>query len=167
MEYADGIRVGLIDLQGNISLLLKIGEAESGIQLISADLQAETVVVRRGGENIVLRLDNGALRTSDSATFTPIQKLADSRTSVTDPAAGVLQRRELALSRIQARRDSAMQARGEPSPDLFKKVTGPELERKLQEYQMEVIRQGLPPLPIPLSEKMDDQLVSVGVLPPQ
>jgi len=31
---------------------------------------------------------------------------------------------------------------------------------------MEVIRQGLPPLPIPLTPEMDAQLVSEGVLPP-
>ena len=32
---------------------------------------------------------------------------------------------------------------------------------------MEVIRQGLPPLPIPLTPEQDSQLVKEGVLPPQ
>ena len=45
--------------------------------------------------------------------------------------------------------------------------TGEELEKHLNEYQMDVIRQGLPPLPIPLTPEMDQQLVNEGVLPPQ
>ena len=41
-----------------------------------------------------------------------------------------------------------------------------EIRANLQEYQMEVIRQGMPPLPIPLTQEMDDQLVAEGVLDP-
>jgi len=41
-----------------------------------------------------------------------------------------------------------------------------EVRENLQQYQMEVIRSGMPPLPIPLTQEMDDQLVAEGVLPP-
>ena len=41
-----------------------------------------------------------------------------------------------------------------------------EVRANLQDYQMEVIRSGMPPLPIPLTQEMDDQLVAEGVLPP-
>lgn len=41
--------------------------------------------------------------------------------------------------------------------------TGSELER----FQQEVIRKGMPALPIPLTKEMDDQLVREGILPPQ
>ena len=41
-----------------------------------------------------------------------------------------------------------------------------EVRENLREYQMEVIRSGMPPLPIPLTEEMDAQLVAEGVLPP-
>lgn len=41
-----------------------------------------------------------------------------------------------------------------------------EVRENLRQYQMEVIRAGMPPLPIPLTKEMDDQLVSEGVLPP-
>ena len=61
------------------------------------------------------------------------------------------------MARLQER-----QAEPPPQP----KYTGEELEKHLKEYQMEVIRQGLPPLPIPLTPDMDDQLVKEGVLPP-
>jgi hypothetical protein len=41
-----------------------------------------------------------------------------------------------------------------------------EVRENLQQYQMEVIRSGMPPLPIALTEEMDNQLVAEGVLPP-
>ena len=44
--------------------------------------------------------------------------------------------------------------------------SGEELEKHLQNYQMEVIRQGLPPLPVQLTADRDAQLVSEGFLPP-
>ena len=45
-------------------------------------------------------------------------------------------------------------------------LTGEELEKHLQDYQMEVIRQGMPPLPVQLSPDRDAQLVAEGFLPP-
>ncbi|MEM7395303.1 MAG: hypothetical protein AAF492_23470, partial [Verrucomicrobiota bacterium] len=47
------------------------------------------------------------------------------------------------------------------------KYTGEELKKHLQDYNMQVIRQGLPPLPIALTPDQDSQLVDEGVLPPQ
>ena len=41
-----------------------------------------------------------------------------------------------------------------------------EIQAHLQNYQKELIRQGLPPLPIPLTAKTDSELVAEGVLPP-
>ena len=32
---------------------------------------------------------------------------------------------------------------------------------------MDVIRAGLPPLPVPLTKQMDEQLVAEGILPPE
>jgi len=48
-------------------------------------------------------------------------------------------------------------------------MSGAELEKHLEKLQMEIIRSGGekgPPLPIPLTPDMDDQLVREGVLPP-
>ena len=41
-----------------------------------------------------------------------------------------------------------------------------EVRENLREYQMAVIRAGMPPLPIPLTAEMDDKLVEEGILPP-
>ena len=43
----------------------------------------------------------------------------------------------------------------------------PEMLKKLQEYQVKAIREGRQPLPIPLTQEADDQLVKEGLLPPQ
>ena len=55
-----------------------------------------------------------------------------------------------------------MAATPPPAPTL----TGEALEQHLQEYQMEVIRTGQPPLPVQLSPERDAQLVAEGFLPP-
>ncbi len=47
------------------------------------------------------------------------------------------------------------------------RLTGEALQKHLQEYQMELIRTGQPPLPIALTPEMDAQLVREGVLPAQ
>lgn len=45
--------------------------------------------------------------------------------------------------------------------------TGEALEKHLQEYQMEILRDGgLPPLPVQLSPENDARLVAEGILPP-
>lgn len=41
-----------------------------------------------------------------------------------------------------------------------------EIQQHLQSYQKELIKQGLPPLPIPLTAQTDAELVKEGVLPP-
>lgn len=41
-----------------------------------------------------------------------------------------------------------------------------EVEKRLREYQMKLIREGKTPLPIPITEEMDAQLVKEGILPP-
>jgi hypothetical protein len=41
-----------------------------------------------------------------------------------------------------------------------------QVQQSLREYQMEVLRQGMPPLPVQLTPEQDDQLVQEGVLPP-
>ena len=59
------------------------------------------------------------------------------------------------------------QAQQEQQKPIEPKYTGEELTEHLYNYQMEVIRQGLPPLPIPLTPEQDAQLVAEGYLPPE
>jgi hypothetical protein len=56
------------------------------------------------------------------------------------------------------------------TPARAEGLSDEERRRKIMDYQMDLIRsrgKKGPPLPIPLTKEMDDQLVAEGVLPPQ
>ena len=46
-------------------------------------------------------------------------------------------------------------------------ISGEELQRHLEDYQMQVVQRGLPPLPVPLTPELESRLVEEGVLPPE
>ncbi len=144
-----GVRIGLIDTQSGKNFFLGIGESEEGIELISASYKDEEAVIRKGAEMAVLKLQSGEFQ-----PLNPAQQQA--RLNAPQPPPGT----------YAERRAARMQQR-QPEPPAEPVYKGAELEKHLRDYQMEVIRQGLPPLPIPLTPEMDKQLVDEGVLPPQ
>lgn len=152
IEQDDGsIRVGLIDAaQNNLSFFLSEGESANGVDLVSADYENEEAVLRKGEEMVVLKLASGEIQ-----PLSPQQQ----QDRMSAPRPQRLSYNERRAQRLQAARQSS---EAPPQP----KYTGEELEKHLKEYQMEVIRQGLPPLPIPLTPEQDAQLVQEGVLPP-
>lgn len=151
LENEDGsVRVGLIDAQGNRSFFLSVGESEDGIELVSADYKNEEAVLRKGGEMVVLKLASG-----DIQPLTAEQQQAR-----------LTQQQVQRLSYAERRQERERQRQQPPPPPPEPIYTGEALEKHLREYQMEVIRQGLPPLPIPLTPEMDAQLVAEGLLPP-
>lgn len=148
LEVEDGgIRVGLVNLQSNQNFFLGVGDVEEGIELVSADYDDEEAVLRKGSEMAVIKLQSG-----DIQPLTQAQHEARVKE---------LQSRRPTYAERRRAREAARRKPVEPP-----KYTGEELEKHLKEYQMEVIRQGLPPLPIPLTPEMDQQLVDEGVLPP-
>jgi hypothetical protein len=152
LEMDDGtMKIGLIDQASNKSFFLAVGDTEEGVELVSADYDKEEAVVRKGAEMAVIKLQSGEI-----TALTPAEQQARLNAPPT--------RRPSYAERRLARQQQRQQA--PPPPPEPPKYTGEELERHLQEYQMEVIRQGLPPLPIPLTPEMDQQLVQEGVLPP-
>ncbi|MBU1694602.1 MAG: hypothetical protein KJ726_04950 [Verrucomicrobia bacterium] len=144
------VRVGLIDSRNNRSFFLSVGEVEDGIELVSADCKNEEAVLRKGGEMAVLKLASGE-----------IQPLTQDQQQ-----ARLTAEQAQRLSYAERRKERERQRQQPPPPPPQPVYTGAELEKHLQEYQMEVIRQGLPPLPLPLTPAMDAQLVAEGVLPP-
>jgi hypothetical protein len=54
----------------------------------------------------------------------------------------------------------------EDAADEDEVIREAEIQQHLQDYQKELITQGLPPLPIPLTAKTDAELVKANVLPP-
>lgn len=150
LELDDGtVKIGLIDQASNKNFYLAVGDTEEGVELVSADYDKEEAVVRKGSEMAVIKLQSGEIQ-----ALSPAEQQARLNAPTT--------RRPSYAERRLARQQQRQQA---PPPEP-PKYSGQELERHLQEYQMEVIRQGLPPLPIPLTPEMDQQLVQEGVLPP-
>lgn len=149
-EIADGdIRVGLIDSSNqNESFFLSVGESHRDIELVSASFEEEEAVLRRGSEMAIIKLADGQI---EAITQQQHQERVAARQSSYE-------------ERRRARREEMERRRAEPPPEP--RLTGEELEQHLREYQMEVIRQGLPPLPIPLTPEMDAQLVEEGILEP-
>ena len=45
-------------------------------------------------------------------------------------------------------------------------LSGDKLKKHLEKYQMDLIRKGMPALPMPLTKEMEDQLVKEGIRPP-
>lgn len=152
LETEDGeIRIGLINQQNNQNFFLTVGQTEEGIELVSASYEDEEAVVRKGSEMAVIKLQSGEIQPLTAA---------EQQARLAAPQSQRMSYAERRAARMQAQQQRAQ----EPPPEP--KYKGEELERHLRDYQMEVIRQGLPPLPIPLTPEMDAQLVSEGVLPP-
>lgn len=154
IEQDDGsIRVGLIDMSNNENFFLGEGEIVNGVELVSATYEEEEAVLKKGSEMAVIKLQSGEIQ-----ALTP----AEQKERLDQSEKRRLSYAERRRQRQERRRKAAAPPPPPPEP-IYK---GEELQQHLQEYQMEVIRQGLPPLPIPLTEEMDAQLVAEGILPP-
>lgn len=135
------------------SVILMVGESFMGMKLLDIDLESSQAILENQGEEVVFDLTKAPAAAQNPA-----------------PAAAKAQPQQ-----PQRRFGGGFRRREpppEPAPEPPKLSPEEEQRRReeiranLQEYQMEVIRQGMPPLPIPLTQEMDDQLVAEGVLDP-
>ena len=129
------------------SVILMVGESFMGMKLLEIDLPGSRATLESRGEPVVFRLSRAPAAAKPKPP--PQRKFG-----------GGFRRRE--------------PPKQTPAPPPEPKLSPAEQERhraevraNLQEYQMEVIRSGMPPLPVPLTQEMDDQLVSEGILPPE
>jgi hypothetical protein len=161
-EHPDfGVRVGLAaqaspGSKETRNYYMRIGETQGGITLVDADVEEEAALLKHGGEEVWLSMREGAVGLG--AAPEPVA----GNTAPPDAEAGRMSYAERLRLRREMRR---VHQEEKKQPQL----TGEDLERHLMEYQMELIRAGGalgPPLPIPLTKEMDDQLVAEGVLPP-
>ncbi|MCE9615686.1 MAG: hypothetical protein K8T26_15565 [Lentisphaerae bacterium] len=160
-ENAAGIRVGLIDLASKPprSYFLYVGDTEDSIELVKADYTTERALLRKGSEEYWLSMDatgggGGGASASPGSEVTTIAAAGSPASRRTSYAERLRKRREAEEARLR-------ELEAQP------KLTPEELEKTLQQFQLDVIRRGEPPLPIPLTPEMDEQLVAEGVLPPQ
>lgn len=149
-EEDHNVRAAIMDRKDNSYFSLYVGESENGIELIDVDYDKEEAVLRKGDEVVVLTMRAGG------------ESQVLSREAVEQRTKEAAERR---LSYAE-RRKARQLARAKP-PEIPKpKLTGAALEEHLQNYQMEVLRQGLPPLPVQLTPDRDAQMVAEGLLPP-
>jgi hypothetical protein len=148
IEVNDGsMKIGFIDTGSGKNYMMQPGESMDGIEVVSGNWEDEEAVLRQGSEMALIKLASGTVE-----AITPADQ----------------QRRQADQQRPDYVARRRMRTQPEPpEPTPLPKFSGAELEKHLQEYQMEVIRQGLPPLPIPLTAEMDKKLIEEGVLPPQ
>jgi len=158
----EGIRVGLVSIKTNppSSFILGIDEStDDGITLVNADYDAGRALLRKGAEEYWISMGNdpavapggGGAPTVFGAGVSAPGTAGDRRVSYAE--------------RLRQRREALRAPPVEPP-----KLSGEELTKHLQQYQMDLIRAGGqkgPPLPLQLTPEMDEQLVKEGVLPPQ
>lgn len=128
------------------SFMLRLGENFQGMKLTDIDLTNNSATISMNGNPVTFELSKpkATAVAKKAATTTPRRLGGGFRRQPqqpTKPAEPTLTPEEQAAKRKEVREN-------------------------LQQYQMEVIRAGMPPLPIPLTEEMDNQLVKEGVLPP-
>jgi hypothetical protein len=137
------IRAGIIDDRNKKNYILHVGEIEDSIELVEANLAASEALVRKGNEVALFKLKEAKPELL-------------SKTEQKARQSSYAQRRQAVLERQQ-------QTQQKPPEQ---KLTGEALRKHLEEVQMDAIRTGKPPLPMPLTPEMDAQLVSEGVLDP-
>ena len=148
IEVNDGsMKIGFIDTGTGKNYMLQPGESQDGIEVVSGSWVDEEAILRQGSEMALIKLVSGAVEAINPADQ---------------------QRRAADQARPDYTTRRRMRAAPEPAPPPPEpKYTGEELQKHLENYQLEVIRQGLPPLPIPFTPEMDRKLVEEGILPPQ
>lgn len=152
-EMEDGnLRVAIVDKKDNSYFDLVVGEKSEqlGIELLDVDYEKEEAVLKKDEEVVVLRMSG----TSGTQVLSTVEKQERAK-----------QAEERRLSYAERRRQRMLE-RQKPVEIPKPQYTGEELERHLQDYQMKVIREGLPPLPVQLTPDRDAQLVAEGFLPP-
>ena len=173
-ETDQGIRVGFIDIKRSPprNYFLYRGESEDGIDVVDVDYEKDKVQLQKGAEIYWLSMSGatagGASGASEPARAS-VARATSPRRRVIGPAARAGFSRSATQTGSYAERLARRRKEQEAERERLRleaKMTGKKLEDHLNKIQMDIIRQGGPPLPIPLTQEMDDQLVAEGVLPP-
>lgn len=173
-ESPAGIRVGFVNVAERPpkTYFLYVGDGEDGFVLADADFDRERALVRKDGEQFWMTMGFGSspdeTEQASVSEDAPVRRRPPgviragapqpSGESDGDPS-------QLAASYAERRRQriEEMRRRAQESRNLSEE----EVEQRLREYQMRLIREGRTPLPIPITEEMDAQLVEEGILPPR
>ena len=144
------IRAGFQNLKPKpgepLSSVIRVGESFMGMKLKSVDLANSSATLEHNGQPITFQLTKRSQKATPKKP-TPTSRRFGGGFKRTPPPRPVAPPRPKLTSAEQQQRRK-------------------EIRANLEKYQMEVLRKGMPPLPIPLTKEMDDQLVNEGILPP-
>lgn len=161
-ETEDGMWVGFIEAKTSKSYYLKIGDEEDGIEVVDADYDLEKALLRKGTQEGWITMGKGGVGGAPgvSSGMPPGMLMPMPGGGAGTNRTSYAERRRKRLADMEARRKAMAEV---------PKIPPEEMQKRLEEYQMELIRQrgsNGPPLPLPLTPEMDDQLVAEGILPP-
>ena len=129
--------------------MLGVGDTFKGMKLVDVNIQESTATLDRNGVMIMFSLNKSAKNTLGNSKTTSTRKFNSGfrSSNINDKEIKKEVNVKLTVQQQEQRKQ--------------------EIQESLRQYQMDVIRAGLPPLPVPLTKQMDDQLVAEGVLPPE
>jgi len=161
-----GLSVGIVDIKAKPpkSYFLHVGETQDGLVLLEADYVKEGALIEKDGSSFWIYLDGSSGNDIKSAHRSAMPRDSVSRT--TRPS------RQTINDKRKLKREEILDARRKKNAehqDMNSLLTEEQRKTRQEWYQMDLIRAGGakgPPLPIPLTKEMDDQLVSEGVLAP-
>lgn len=140
------------------SVILMVGESFRAMKLLEVDIDNSTATLQYQGKPMTFELSKG------KAAAVAAAKTPQPPTQPQRRFGGGFRRRTPPAEEVQpAPQPKPAVPQLSPEEEALRRE---EVRENLRQYQMEVIRSGMPPLPIPLTKEMDDQLVSEGVLPP-
>ncbi len=146
--FSDRARVGLYHVRNQIGYLLIEGEENEGFRLHSVNYETQSAEISYQGTRHHFSLESAP---SVASSPEPQQSRSPQARNV----------------RRVSRSVSTSEPAEPPEPPPEPRFSSPEeLQAHLQNVQMDAIRTGKPPLPIPLTPEMDAQLVQEGILPP-
>lgn len=165
-ESPAGVRVGFTRLRPPKTYFLYVGESDDGILLADADFDEEKALVSKDGLQYWMTMHTGggsgeeAARRPQSGQAAAVVRRGRGAPVRPPPQPATGEAQDSYAERRRQRLEE-MRRRAEESRNLSEE----EVERQLREYQMRLIREGRTPLPIPITEEMDAQLVAEGILP--
>ena len=166
LDRSGKTRVGFVNMVGNKSYYLSVGEVSNdGIEVLEADFHMEAALLKKDNQMGEIYMNGSHLQSGAATAGLPREDpvLSGLVSSPVLSSKGV--RREsysVKMRKALEERTKILEARSESRS----KIPEEEMEKQLQAAQMDIIRQGLPALPMPLTKEMDDQLVAEGILPP-
>jgi len=146
-------RVGIMNAKSNEAFTLSsrnpVPVGADRIQYVSVDYDKKQVTLSKSGDVQTLALDTNPVPARPPVAARPPAPTMSGRPGSPRVVSG-------------GRRTDLPPPPAPQNPRL----TGAELEKHLQDYQMQVLREGLPPLPVQLTPENDAALVNEGVLDP-